>query len=103
MVAKRVGRGSFGDESPLDSLPGPPSDTWDIYVELEEEDLHFLDAIIQGYDGLANVRREYRAPDGYREFRIMVSPEFLQETIRLLRELRRYIFIGKIKVRRGEG
>ena len=66
------------------------------YVELEEEDLHFLDAILEGYDGIANVRREYRVVDGDKQFRILTSPSCLDRTLEVIRDLRRFIFVGRI-------
>lgn len=82
-------------------LPPAPDDSIELYVELEEEDLHFLDAVIEGYDGIANVRREYREKDGGKEFRILTSPGCLDRTIGIIRDLRRFIFIGKITIERG--
>lgn len=79
-------------------LPSPPEDSVELYVELEEEDLHFLDAVIEGYDGIANVRREYRVRDGGKEFRILTSPGYLDFTVETIRDLRRFLFIGKITV-----
>jgi len=79
-------------------LPSPPEDSVELYVELEEEDLHFLDAVIEGYDGIANVRREYRVRDGGKEFRILTSPGYLDFTVEIIRDLRRFLFVGKITV-----
>ncbi|MFW6111560.1 MAG: hypothetical protein ACOC7Z_00920 [Candidatus Bipolaricaulota bacterium] len=83
-------------------LPSPPEDSIELYVELEEEDLHFLDAVVEGYDGIANVRREYRVRDGGKEFRILTSPGYLDSTVSIIRDLRRFIFVGRIKIE-GEG
>jgi len=79
-------------------LPPPPVGSLEVYVELEEEDLYFLDAIIEGYDGIANVRREYREVGGDKEFRILTSPGCLNKTLSVIRDLRRFIFIGRITV-----
>jgi len=80
------------------NLPPPPADSIEVYVELEEEDLYFLDAVIEGYDGIANVRREYRVDNGYKEFRILTSPGYLDRTLEVIRDLRRFIFVGRITV-----
>lgn len=77
---------------------GPPEDSIEVYVELEEEDLHFLDAIIEGYDGIANTRREYRVVEGRKEFRILTSPGYVDRTVSIIRDLRRFIFVGRISV-----
>ena len=79
-----------------EELPSPPIDSTEVYVELEEEDLHFLDAILEGYDGIANVRREYRVVDGDKQFRILTSPSCLDRTLEVIRDLRRFIFVGRI-------
>ena len=77
---------------------GPPEDSIEVYVELEEEDLHFLDAVIEGYDGIANARREYRVVKGRKEFRILTSPGYVDQTVSVIRDLRRFIFVGRIAV-----
>lgn len=82
----------------LDDFPSPPEDTLDVYVEMNEEDLHLVDDIIKGYDGLANVRREYRVYKGQKQFRILVSPDYLERLQAVLRELRAYVYIGEITV-----
>lgn len=63
-------------------FPPPPADTIDVFVEIDEEDLHFLDTVIKTYDGLANVRREYRKVKEQKQFLILVSPDFLDELLR---------------------
>ncbi|MBS3736100.1 MAG: hypothetical protein V5A87_07050 [Candidatus Bipolaricaulota bacterium] len=83
-------------------IPPPPDDSIEVYVELEEEDLYFLDAVIEGYDGIANVRREYREVEGDKEFRILTSPGCLDKTLAVIRDLRRFIFVGRITVEEGE-
>jgi hypothetical protein len=85
-----------------EEIPSPPSDSIEVYVELEEEDLHFLDAVLEGYDGIANVRREYRVVDGNKEFRIYTSPGCLDRTLSVIRDLRRFIFVGKITVEKPD-
>ncbi len=77
---------------------GPPEDSIEVYVELEEEDLHFLDAVIEGYDGIANARREYRVVNGRKEFRILTSPGYVDQTVSVIRDLRCFIFVGRIAV-----
>lgn len=76
----------------------PPANTIDVYVEIEEEDVHFLDAIMKSYDGVANVRREYRMVREQKQFRVLVSRDLLEETKEVLRNLRQYIYIGEIIV-----
>ncbi|MFB6290673.1 MAG: DUF4911 domain-containing protein [Candidatus Bipolaricaulia bacterium] len=90
------------DRKSTEEIPPPPEDSIEVYVELEEEDLHFLDAVLEGYDGIANVRREYRVVDGAKEFRILTSPGYLEKTLSVIRDLRRFIFVGKITIEEGE-
>lgn len=85
-----------------EKVPPPPDDSIEVYVELEEEDLYFLDAVIEGYDGIANVRREYREVEGDKEFRILTSPGCLDRTLDVIRDLRRFIFVGRITVEEVE-
>lgn len=75
----------------------PPSDTVNLFVELEEKDVHFLDTIIKGYNGIANVRRDYKVREGKIYFKILVSPDLLEESKQVLEELREYISIGEIR------
>lgn len=89
-------------EKLTEKIPPPPDDSIEVYVELEEEDLYFLDAVIEGYDGIANVRREYREVEGDKEFRILTSPGCLDKTLAVIRDLRRFIFVGRITVEEAE-
>jgi uncharacterized protein YabN with tetrapyrrole methylase and pyrophosphatase domain len=68
--------------------PKPPKDTLEVLVELKESDVYLLDAIIKGYDGLANVRRDYIVHDGKTYFKILVSPDCLADLLRVLNELK---------------
>lgn len=76
----------------------PPQDTVDVYVELDQKDLHFVDDVIKGYDGVANVRREYRVHKGQKQFRLLVPPCYVEKVREILRSLRSYIYIGEIIV-----
>ncbi len=82
----------------LGEVPPPPEDSLILHVEIDEEDVHFLDAVIDGYDGIANVRREYRVVDGNQHFLLYTSPGLVGFTVARIRELRRYIYIGEINV-----
>lgn len=68
-----------------------------LLVELEERDVHFLDTIIRGYDGIATLRRDYRLIDGKTYFLLFVSPGFRREVEGLLDELRQYASIGEVR------
>lgn len=70
-------------------------DTIKLFVEVPEEDLHFLDGIVKGYPGIANVRRKYIIKDGKKYFLILVAPDFLDEVKEVLTRLKEYIDIGE--------
>lgn len=72
------------------------SDAIILYVEIDGRDVHFLDAIIKGYPGIANVRRDYRVYGGKTYYKILTSPDFMAETKEVIRRLRDYIHIGHI-------
>ncbi len=66
------------------------------WIETTEEEIHFIDAIISAYDGLANVRREYRIKDGKTYFKVYVGPGLEEEFEELLAQLRRKAAIGDV-------
>lgn len=68
-----------------------------LLIELEERDIHFLDTIIRGYDGIACLRRDYRLINGKTYFKLLVSPGFRREVDQLLEELRGYAWIGEVQ------
>jgi hypothetical protein len=57
------------------------------WVATSEEEIHYIDAIISAYDGLAAVRRDFRIINGQAMYMIYVSPgmedEFLEVAARL--------------------
>ena len=65
-----------------------------------EEEIHYLDAIIGAYDGLASLRREYRLQDGETQYKVYVSPGMEDEFLELMARLRETAKIGTLV--RGE-
>lgn len=57
------------------------------WLATNEEEIHFIDAIISAYDGMAAVRREFRILNGRAMYKIYVSlgmeDEFLEVMARL--------------------
>jgi putative heme iron utilization protein len=57
------------------------------WLATSEEEIHFIDAIISAYDGMAAVRRDFRILNGQAMYKIYVSPgmedEFLEVAARL--------------------
>jgi hypothetical protein len=66
-------------------------------VELNEQEIHFLDAIIEGYDGIATLLRDYRLIEGKTYFRLLIPQGFRREAEEVLRELREYAAVGEIR------
>lgn len=76
----------------------PPKDTIQLFVELDSKDVHLVATIVHSYDGIANVRRDYRVHNGKTFFKILVPPDFLEETKEVLESLKPYMHIGEVYV-----
>src|SRR5574337_97962 len=74
-------------------------ETIELYVELPEREIHLLDVIISGYDGIAQVRRDWICDQGCRYCKLLVPSGFLAEAQEVLEELRAHLAIGEIRVR----
>lgn len=66
------------------------------WVNTAESEVHFLDAIVSAYDGLANVRRDYRLRDGKIYFKVYVAPGMEDEFLSLAVRLREVAAIGDV-------
>jgi len=64
------------------------------WVNTTEMEIHFIDAILSAYDGLANVRRDYRLHDGKVFFKIYVAPGMEDEFEDVMERLRQQAEIG---------
>jgi len=57
------------------------------WLATSEEEIHFIDAIISAYDGMAALRRDFRMINGQAMYKVYVSPgmegEFLEVMARL--------------------
>jgi len=61
----------------------------DVYwVATRESEVHYLDAIVSAYDGVANVRREYRLQSGKAYYKVFVGPGMEMEFLEILDRLR---------------
>ncbi len=83
----------------LRSLPRP-RDAVTVWLEVDPEGIHFLDAIFSSSDGTANVRREYRDEGHKSLFKLYVAPGCVPEAERLLRVAGRFITIGEVRAER---
>lgn len=72
------------------------------WIGTTEEEIHFLDAIVGAYDGLASVRREYRLRDGETQYKVYVSPGMEDEFLELMVRLRRRAKIGTLARENGD-
>jgi hypothetical protein len=86
-------RGTDGEKE----VGAPPEDTLELYVEMRERDIYFLETIFKGYDGIAHVRRDWLMRGGRRFVKILVPPGLMDEVLRILRRVKRYIPIGEIR------
>ena len=75
-----------------------PQDTVNVYVEMNEKDIHLLSSIIKGYDGIGHVRRDWIERDGRRMVKILVPPGFEEEVKRALEHAKNYMPIGKVHI-----
>jgi len=66
------------------------------WIETAEEEIHFIDAIVSAYDGLANVRREFKIEDGTMLFKVYVAPGMEDEFLELIERLRNAAKIGRV-------
>lgn len=82
------------------SRPGAaaPPDATVIWVETQDEALHFIDGVLMATDGLANVRRKYRVEKGRKLYKLYVSPQGVEDVLALLSRAAKYVPIGEIRV-----
>jgi len=66
------------------------------WIGTTEEEIHYLDAIVSAYDGLAAVRREFRLRDGETQYKVFVSPGMEDEFLELIERLRKTADIGSL-------
>ena len=66
------------------------------WLETTEKEIHFIDAIVSAYDGVANVRRDYRVKDGKTYFKVYVGPGLEPEFEELIARLRNRAQIGEV-------
>ncbi|MBC7220840.1 hypothetical protein H5T55_05160 [Candidatus Bipolaricaulota bacterium] len=75
-----------------------PRDAVTMWVEMGPEAVHFLDAVFSAFDGIGNVRREYREQGATKLFKLYVAPGCVAEAERLLRSAARFVPIGEVWV-----
>jgi len=70
------------------------------WLSTSEPEIHFIDAVLSFYDGLANVRREFGMRDGQTFYRIFVAPGMETEFLKVVERLRQKATLGALL--RGE-
>ncbi len=76
----------------------PPGEAAVLWVEMPDDAVHIVDGVFAAEDGLVNVRREYAFWEGRKLFKLYAAPGAVSEVCRLLREMRRYVPVGEIRV-----
>lgn len=66
------------------------------WVVTSEDEIHFIDAIISAYDGLASVRRDFRLKDGEAQYKIYVAPGMEDEFLEVMERLQQTAKIGRL-------
>jgi hypothetical protein len=64
------------------------SDALVYWLATSEEEIHFIDAVISAYDGMASVRRDFRMIQGRPMYKIFVSPGMEEEFLSVMTRLR---------------
>ncbi|MEW5825864.1 MAG: hypothetical protein AB1778_03450 [Candidatus Bipolaricaulota bacterium] len=70
------------------------------WIGTSENEIHFIDAVLTAYDGLASVRRELRVADGIAMYKVYVASGMEDEFLEVVARLRDRAKIQTI--RRGE-
>jgi hypothetical protein len=78
----------------LSDLPAPPKDTFEVYVDLPKEEMHWVETVVCCYDGIAMVRRDGMVKDGKFYYKIYVPPDFLEEFLQVLERFQEFISVG---------
>ena len=71
------------------------------WVATTEEEIHFVDAILSAYDGLATVRREFKLKDGSAMYKVYVTEGMEDEFLEVMGRLQTRARIGAV-LRGGE-
>jgi len=64
------------------------SDALVYWLATSEEEIHFIDAIISAYDGMAAVRRDFRMINGQAMYKVYVSEGMEDEFLEVIERLR---------------
>jgi len=76
--------------------PEAPTDTLLMLLEVDPEDIHFVDNIIKSHDHVAQVRRNYRLYRGRPCYEVLIPAGFLDEVEQIVERLRSFIWVGQV-------
>ena len=66
------------------------------WIATTEDEVHFVDAILSAYDGLATVRREFKLKDGSAMYKIYVAAGMEAEFLEVMDRLKTRAAIGAV-------
>ncbi len=66
------------------------------WLATSEEEIHYIDAIISAYDGMAAVRREFQIFNGQTMYKLYVSTGMEDEFLEVMERLRETAAIGDL-------
>jgi hypothetical protein len=66
------------------------------WIATTEDEVHFVDAILSAYDGLATVRREFKLKDGSAMYKIYVAAGMEAEFLEVMDRLKTRAVIGAV-------
>lgn len=66
------------------------------WLVTSEDEIHYIDAIISAYDGLASVRRDFRLKDGEAQYKIYVTAGMEDEFLEVMERLQQTAKIERL-------
>jgi len=66
------------------------------WIVTPEDEIHYIDAIISAYDGLASLRRDFRLKDGEAQYKIYVAPGMEEEFLEVMERLQQTAKIDRV-------
>ena len=72
-------------------------DTAELYVQMAERDIYFLETIIDAYDGIAHVRRDWYMANGRRYVKVLVAPDLWDDVQRVIDHVSRHVPVGDVR------
>ncbi len=77
----------------IDALPAPPGDTFTLKLQINPREITYLTGIFEAYPGFAMIRTDDSKTG---QIRLWIAPDFYQETLDILNELKKEIVIREL-------